>query len=316
MSLNFHKKDKIFLSGHNGLVGSAIYEILKKNGYNNIITASKKKLDLRNQQKVQKFFLNNKIDAVIIAAAKVGGINDNNLNKIDYLYDNTMIAFNLIHTAFKNNIKRLIFLGSSCIYPRNCKKPIKEEYLLTSSLEPTNDAYAIAKIAAIKLCHYYNQNKKTSYRCLMPTNIYGLNDNFDPNFGHVIPSLITKFENSKSNNSEVIIWDDGIPKREFLHVNDLAEAVKFTMEISHRQFMSNSYNSYFNVGSNEEISIKLLVNLLEKLFNHNFKIKYDSSMPNGTLRKKLNSNRLNKLGWKSKIKLKKGLADLIQSLNN
>ena len=316
MSLNFHKKDKIFLSGHNGLVGSAIYEILKKNGYNNIITASKKKLDLRNQQKVQKFFLNNKIDAVIIAAAKVGGINDNNLNKIDYLYDNTMIAFNLIHTAFKNNIKRLIFLGSSCIYPRNCKQPIKEEYLLTSSLEPTNDAYAIAKIAAIKLCHYYNQNKKTSYRCLMPTNIYGLNDNFDPNFGHVIPSLITKFKNSKSNNSEVIIWGDGKPKREFLHVNDLAEAVKFTMEISHRQFMSNSYNSYFNVGSNEEISIKLLVNLLEKLFNHNFKIKYDSSMPNGTLRKKLNSNRLNKLGWKSKIKLKKGLADLIQSLNN
>ena len=316
MSLNFHKKDKIFLSGHNGLVGSAIYEILKKNGYNNIITASKKKLDLRNQQKVQKFFLNNKIDAVIIAAAKVGGINDNNLNKIDYLYDNTMIAFNLIHTAFKNNIKRLIFLGSSCIYPRNCKQPIKEEYLLTSSLEPTNDAYAIAKIAAIKLCHYYNQNKKTSYRCLMPTNIYGLNDNFDPNFGHVIPSLITKFKNSKSNNSEVIIWGDGKPKREFLHVNDLAEAVKFTMEISHRQFMSNSYNSYFNVGSNEEISIKLLVNLLEKLFNHNFKIKYDSSMPNGTLRKKLNSNRLNKLGWKSKIKLKKGLSDLIQSLNN
>ena len=316
MSLNFHKKDKIFLSGHNGLVGSAIYEILKKNGYHNIITASKKKLDLRNQQKVQKFFLNNKIDAVIIAAAKVGGINDNNLNKIDYLYDNTMIAFNLIHTAFKNNIKRLIFLGSSCIYPRNCKQPIKEEYLLTSSLEPTNDAYAIAKIAAIKLCHYYNQNKKTSYRCLMPTNIYGLNDNFDPNFGHVIPSLITKFKNSKSNNSEVIIWGDGKPKREFLHVNDLAEAVKFTMEISHRQFMSNSYNSYFNVGSNEEISIKSLVNLLEKLFNHKFKIKYDSSMPNGTLRKKLNSNRLNKLGWKSKIKLKKGLADLIQSLNN
>ena len=316
MSLNFHKKDKIFLSGHNGLVGSAIYEILKKNGYNNIITASKKKLDLRNQQKVQKFFLNNKIDAVIIAAAKVGGINDNNLNKIDYLYDNTMIAFNLIHTAFKNNIKRLIFLGSSCIYPRNCKQPIKEEYLLTSSLEPTNDAYAIAKIAAIKLCHYYNQNKKTSYRCLMPTNIYGLNDNFDPNFGHVIPSLITKFKNSKSNNSEVIIWGDGKPKREFLHVNDLAEAVKFTMEISHRQFMSNSYNSYFNVGSNEEISIKSLVNLLEKLFNHNFKIKYDSSMPNGTLRKKLNSNRLNKLGWKSKIKLKKGLSDLIQTLNN
>ena len=316
MSLNFHKKDKIFLSGHNGLVGSAIYEILKKNGYNNIITASKKKLDLRNQQKVQKFFLNNKIDAVIIAAAKVGGINDNNLNKIDYLYDNTMIAFNLIHTAFKNNIKRLIFLGSSCIYPRNCKQPIKEEYLLTSSLEPTNDAYAIAKIAAIKLCHYYNQNKKTSYRCLMPTNIYGLNDNFDPNFGHVIPSLITKFKNSKSNNSEVIIWGDGKPKREFLHVNDLAEAVKFTMEISHTQFMSNSYNSYFNVGSNEEISIKSLVNLLEKLFNHNFKIKYDSSMPNGTLRKKLNSNRLNKLGWKSKIKLEKGLSDLIQSLKN
>ena len=316
MSLNFRKKDKIFLSGHNGLVGSAIYEILKKNGYNNIITASKKKLDLRNQQKVQKFFFNNKIDAVIIAAAKVGGINDNNLNKVDYLYDNTMIAFNLIHTAFKNNIKRLIFLGSSCIYPRNCKQPIKEEYLLTSSLEPTNDAYAISKIAAIKLCHYYNQNKKTSYRCLMPTNIYGLNDNFDPNFGHVIPSLITKFKNSKSNNSEVIIWGDGKPKREFLHVNDLAEAVKFTMEISHRQFMSNSYNSYFNVGSNEEISIKLLVNLLEKLFNHNFKIKYDSSMPNGTLRKKLNSNRLNKLGWKSKIKLKKGLSDLIQSLNN
>ena len=227
-----------------------------------------------------------------------------------------MIAFNLIHTAFKNNIKKLIFLGSSCIYPRNCKQPIKEEYLLTSSLEPTNDAYAIAKIAAIKLCHYYNQNKKTSYRCLMPTNIYGLNDNFDPNFGHVIPSLITKFKNSKSNNSEVIIWGDGKPKREFLHVNDLAEAVKFTMEISHRQFMSNSYNSYFNVGSNEEISIKLLVNLLKKLFNHNFKIKYDSSMPNGTLRKKLNSNRLNKLGWKSKIKLKKGLSDLIQSLNN
>ena len=316
MSLNFHKKDKIFLSGHNGLVGSAIYEILKKNGYNNIITASKKKLDLRNQQKVQKFFLNNKIDAVIIAAAKVGGINDNNLNKIDYLYDNTMIAFNLIHTAFKNNIKKLIFLGSSCIYPRNCKQPIKEEYLLTSSLEPTNDAYAIAKIAAIKLCHYYNQNKKTSYRCLMPTNIYGLNDNFDPNFGHVIPSLITKFKNSKSNNSEVTIWGDGKPKREFLHVNDLAEAVKFTMEISHRKFMRNSYKSYFNVGSNEEISIKLLVNLLKKLFNHNFKIKYDSSMPNGTLRKKLNSNRLNKLGWKSKIKLEKGLSDLIQSLKN
>ncbi len=316
MSLNFSKKDKIFLSGHNGLVGSAIYEILKKNGYHNIITASKKKLDLRNQQKVQKFFLNNKIDAVIIAAAKVGGINDNNQNKVDYLYDNTMIAFNLIHTAFKNNINRLIFLGSSCIYPRNCKQPIKEEYLLTSSLEPTNDAYAIAKIAAIKLCHYYNQNKKTSYRCLMPTNIYGLNDNFDPNFGHVIPSLITKFKNSKLNNSEVIIWGNGKPKREFLHVNDLAEAVKFTMEISHKKFMSNAYNSYFNVGSNEEISIKLLVNLLKKLFNHDFKINYDSSMPNGTLRKKLNSNRLNKLGWQSKIKLKKGLSDLIHSLKN
>ncbi len=316
MSLNFNKKDKIFLCGHQGLVGSAIYEKLKKNGYKNIITESKKKLDLRNQQKVEKFFSNNEINALIIAAARVGGINDNNKNKVDYLYDNTMIAFNLIKTAYNNNIKKIIFLGSSCIYPRNCKQPIKEEYLLTSPLEPTNDAYAIAKIAAIKLCHYFNENKKTSYRCLMPTNIYGLNDNFDPNLGHVIPSLITKFKNAKINNSEVVIWGNGKPKREFLHVNDLAEAVKFIMEISHINFTKNSYSSYFNVGSNEEISIKLLVNILKKIFNHDFKIRYDSSMPNGMLRKKLNSNRLNKLGWKSKIKLKKGLLDIVQSLIN
>ena len=316
MSLNFNKNDKIFLSGHNGLVGSAILSNLKNNGYKNIITVSKNNLDLRDQKKVQKFFLNKKIDAVIIASAKVGGINANNLHKVDYLFDNTLIAFNLINTAFINNIKKIIFLGSSCIYPRNCKQPIREEYLLTSPLELTNEAYAIAKISSMKLCQYYNENNNTSYRCLMPTNIYGFNDKFDPNLGHVIPSLITKFSNAKKNNSHVIIWGNGKPKREFLHVDDLAEAVKFVMNLPHKEFMKHSYNSFLNVGSNEEVSISRLVNMLKKIYNYTGKIQYDRLMPNGTLRKKLNSKRINNLGWNSKINLKDGLTNLVNSLKN
>ena len=311
MSLDFHKNDKIFIAGHNGLVGSSIHHLLKKN-YKNIIIADKKELDLIDQNQVRKFFKKNKIDIIILAAAKVGGINANQTKPVEFLYNNTMINMNVIRSAYESNIKKIIYLGSSCIYPRNANQPIKEEYLLNSPLEKTNEAYALAKISGLKLCHYYNINYKTSYRCLMPTNIYGKNDNFDTEFGHVIPALIAKFRNAKKNKRDVTVWGNGSAKREFLHVDDLAESVLFLMKLSHKKFMQASYQSYFNVGSGEEISIKSLISLLKKIFNYNPKIIYDKNKPNGTLRKKLNSSRLLKLGWKPKIKLIDGLKKIIQ----
>ena len=311
MSLNFNKKDVIFLAGHRGLVGSSIYKLLKKK-YSNIIIAPKNKLNLINQDQVRIFLKKNKVDIIIIAAAKVGGINANQTKPVEFLYNNTMINMNIIHSAYENNIKKIIYLGSSCIYPRNSKQPIKEEYLLNSSLEKTNEAYALAKISGLKLCHYYNINYNTSYRCLMPTNIYGKNDNFDTEFGHVIPSLIAKFKNAKKFNKHVTVWGNGLAKREFLHVDDLAESVLFLMKLSHKDFMKYSFQSYFNVGSGEEISIKNLIILLKKIFKFNPKINYDKNKPNGTLRKKLNSNRLRKLGWRPKIKLIDGLKEIIQ----
>ncbi len=311
MSLDFDKNDKIFIAGHNGLVGSSIHHLLKKN-YKNIIIADKKELDLIDQNQVRKFFKKNKIDIIILAAAKVGGINANQTKPVEFLYNNTMINMNVIRSAYESNIKKIIYLGSSCIYPRNANQPIKEEYLLNSPLEKTNEAYALAKISGLKLCHYYNINYKTSYRCLMPTNIYGKNDNFDTEFGHVIPALISKFRNAKRNKRDVTVWGNGSAKREFLHVDDLAESVLFLMKLSHKKFMQASYQSYFNVGSGEEISIKSLISLLKKIFNYNPKIIYDKNKPNGTLRKKLNSSRLLKLGWKPKIKLIDGLKKIIQ----
>lgn len=292
---------KIYVAGHNGMVGSAIVRKLKAEGFTNIITRSSKELDLRDQQAVQLFFETEKPDYVFLAAAKVGGILANNIYRADFLYENLMIQNNVINSAYLNNVSKLMFLGSSCIYPKLAPQPLKEEYLLTGELEPTNEPYAIAKIAGIKLCDAYRSQYGCNYISVMPTNLYGPNDNYDLNNSHVLPALIRKVITAKNNGeTTVTIWGTGAPKREFLYVDDLAEACFYLME---------SYNEpgLVNIGVGEDVSILELAQLVVKIVGFEGEIVTDTSKPDGTPRKLMDVGKLNAQGWKAKVSLEEGI---------
>lgn len=294
------KNSIVYVAGHNGMVGSAICRKLESEGYKNVITRNSKELDLTNQALTNEFFEKNNIDYVFLAAAKVGGIYANNTYPADFMYINMMIEMNVINAAYKNNVKKLLFLGSSCIYPKLAEQPIKEESLLTGSLEPTNEAYAIAKIAGLKYCQYLNKQFGTNYISCMPTNLYGPNDNYHPKNSHVLPALIRRFHEAKVNNSsEVVVWGDGSPLREFLYVDDLASACLFLME-------NYTGNETINVGSGDEVSIKELAEVISKVVGYKGKIVFDTSKPNGTPRKYLDTKRLVGIGWSKKCSLEKG----------
>ena len=296
------RKSRIFVTGHRGLVGSSIIRRLKFFGYKNIITRSRKQLDLRNDLKVKNFFRNTKIDAVINAAAKVGGIYANNKYKADFISDNLSIQNNVINNSFKFNVKNLIFLGSSCIYPKNSKQPIKESYLLTGELEKTNEPYAIAKIAGIKMCESYNFQYKTNYKCLMPCNIYGPNDNYDLKNSHFLPALISKAHQSKIKKSFFIsVWGTGRPKRELLFVDDLADACI--------HFLGKKFpETLINIGSGKEMKIIDYANFVIKELRLNIQIKLDLTKPDGVPRKIIDSSIARKYGWKPKVKFKEGFS--------
>jgi GDP-L-fucose synthase len=295
-----NKKSRIFVTGHKGLVGSAVVRRLNHYGYKNILNIEKKKLDLRNQQQVFNFFKKNKIDAVINAAGKVGGIYANNKYKADFIYDNLAIQNNIIHACFQNKVKSLIFLGSSCIYPRNSKQPIKEHYLLTGELEKTNEPYAIAKIAGIKMCESYNFQYKTNYKCLMPCNLYGPNDNYNPKTSHFFPALIAKaIEAKKKNKTDFILWGSGKAKRELMYVDDLADACIHFMNKKTKE-------SLINVGSGKDRSILNYAKFILKKMNLRCKVILDISKSDGTPRKIIDSSIARKYGWLPRVDLNKG----------
>ena len=302
-----NKNDKIYVAGHRGMVGSAIRRKLQKEGFDNIITRTSAELDLRDQRQVKEFFETEQPDYVFLAAAKVGGILANNTYRGEFLYDNLMIQNNVIHHSYLVGVKKLQFLGSSCIYPKMAPQPLREDYLLTGPLEPTNEPYAIAKIAGIKLCDAYRSQYGCNFISLMPTNLYGPNDNYDLKNSHVLPALLRKFHEAKVNgNKEVVVWGTGAPLREFLHVDDLAEACVFLME---------EYNepNLINVGTGEEISIKDLALLIKDIVGYEGELTFDTSKPDGTPRKLMDVGKLHKLGWKHKIELKEGVAQVYQA---
>jgi len=295
------KHAKIYVAGHRGLVGSAILRKLQEEGFTNIITRTSRELDLRNQSAVSDFFAQEKPEFVFLAAAKVGGILANNTYPAEFIYDNLAIELNVIHQSYINGVKKLLFLGSSCIYPKYAPQPMKEEHLLTGVLEPTNEPYAIAKIAGIKMCQAYNRQYGTNFISVMPTNLYGPNDNFDLKTSHVLPALIRKFHEAKINGQPYVeIWGTGSPRREFLHVDDLADACLYLMQ---------NYNEseFVNIGVGEDISIKELSLLIKEIVGYEGELKFDTSKPDGTPRKLLDVSRLHSLGWKHKISLREGI---------
>ena len=297
---------KIYIAGHRGLVGSAIVRALKKQGYNNFILRTHSELDLLDQKSATDFFKKEKPEYVFLAAAKVGGIMANRTYPADFIYQNLQIQNNIIHHSYLNGVKKLLFLGSSCIYPKLCSQPIKEEYLLTGELEPTNEPYAIAKIAGIKMCPAYNKQYETDFISVMPTNLYGPNDNFDLENSHVLPALIRKFHEAKINNqNEIVVWGTGAPKREFLHVDDLADACIFLM---------NNYDNseIINIGTGEDISIKELAEMIKEITGFTGEINWDASKPNGTPRKLLDVGKLHNLGWKHQINLPDGILSVYE----
>jgi GDP-L-fucose synthase len=300
-----NKKSKIYVAGHTGLVGSAVLRKLESEGYENIVTREIKELDLTRQEAVEEFFSKEKPEYVVNCAAKVGGILANKTYPAEFIYVNMMIATNVIHSAYKNKVKKLINLGSSCIYPKLAEQPIKEEYLLTSKLEPTNEAYAIAKIAAIKLCQYYNEQYKTNFVSLMPTNLYGENDNFDLETSHVFPALIRRFHEAKTEKKEFVeLWGTGSPKREFLYVNDLADACNFILKNVN---VSDLPEGFVNIGTGEDLSIKELAETIKDIVGYDGEIKWDRTKPDGTPRKLLDVSLLTSLGWKYKTSLRDGI---------
>lgn len=305
----------IFVAGHNGMVGSAIIRRLKELGYTNILTASRKEIDLVNQQSVQLFFEEHEVKQVYLAAAKVGGIFANNTYPADFIYDNLMIEANVIHSAHLLNINKLLFLGSSCIYPQMAEQPMREDCLLTGKLEPTNEPYAIAKIAGIKLCESYNRQFGRDYRSVMPTNLYGPNDNFHTENSHVIPALLRRFHEAVENKQEeIIIWGSGRPKREFLHVDDMASACVHVMELDKETYQSYTQPmlSHINVGTGKDCSIKELAQLMAKVTGFTGKLTFDTNKPDGAPRKLLDVSRLTALGWQFDIELEQGLQDTYQ----
>jgi len=307
--MNF--EDKIFVAGHNGLVGSSITAKLSSMGYKNIIVASRNELNLTNQKSVDLFFKLEKPKFVFLAAAKVGGIYANSSYSADFIYQNLMIEVNVINACYKYGTKRLVFLGSSCIYPRDSDQPIKENFLLSGRLETTNEPYAIAKIAGIKLCESFNKQYKTDFRSVMPTNLYGQNDYFHNKNSHVIPALIQRFHVAKISGQKTIdVWGSGIARREFLHVDDMADATIFIMKLDKASLdkIIEIDNSHINIGSGEEVTIKELAELIKDIVGYSGKIHFDKSKPDGMLRKLLDSSRIEKLGWKPKISLNDGIS--------
>ena len=295
------KDGKIYIAGHRGMVGSAIHRRLQKEGYSNFVFKTSNELDLRNQQAVADFFSQEKPWYVFLAAAKVGGILANNTYRAEFLYDNLQIQNNVIHQAWKNGAKKLLFLGSSCIYPKLAPQPLNEDYLLTGLLEPTNEPYAIAKIAGIKMCDAYRSQYGCNFISVMPTNLYGSNDNYDLKNSHVLPALIRKFHEAKINDQpEVIVWGSGTPRREFLHADDMADACVFLMK---------NYNEpgLINIGIGEDLSIKELSEMIKDITGYNGKIVFDSSKPDGTPRKLMDVSKLSSLGWKATVELKAGI---------
>lgn len=296
-----NKNDKIYIAGHTGMVGSAILKALMAGGFSNFVYRTSNQLDLRNQAEVEQFFSEVKPQYVFMAAAKVGGIVANNTYRADFLYDNLMIVSNIIHAAYKNGVNKLLFLGSSCIYPKMAPQPIKEEYLLTGLLEKTNEPYAIAKITGIKLCQTFREQYGANFISVMPTNLYGKNDNYHPENSHVLPALIRRFHEAKQQGlKEVVIWGSGSPKREFLFAEDLAEACLFLM---------NNYNEkeIINIGCGEDITIKDLATLIKEITGFTGNLIFDTTKPDGTPRKLLDVTKINKLGWHYKTKLKDGI---------
>jgi GDP-L-fucose synthase len=291
---------KIFIAGHNGMVGSAILRNLQDKGFSNFVLKSSKELDLRDAKAVADFFEEEKPEFVFLAAAKVGGIVANNTYRADFLYENLMIQNNVIHEAYKNKVEKLLFLGSSCIYPKLAPQPLKEEYLLTGLLEPTNEPYAIAKIAGIKMCDAYRSQYGCNFISVMPTNLYGPNDNYDLQNSHVLPAMIRKFHEAKLNGTSVELWGTGSPKREFLHADDMAEACVFLME---------NYNEpgLVNIGTGEDLSIKELAEMIQKITKFEGEIIWDHTKPDGTPRKLMDVSKLHALGWKHKITLEEGI---------
>ena len=297
---------RIYVAGHLGLVGSAILRALQQKGFENLITRTHSELDLKDSTAVREFFVDTKPEYVFLAAAKVGGINANNKYPADFIHENLLLQTNVIHESWRHKVVKLIFLGSSCIYPKLCPQPIKEEYLLTGELESTNEAYAIAKIAGIKTCQSYNKQFGTNYLSVMPTNLYGINDNFHPENSHVLPSLIRKFHKAKLSNADsVTIWGDGTPRREFLHTDDLAAAVLFLME---------NYNDseIVNVGCGQDQTIMELAETIQEVVGFKGYLNFDSSYPNGTPQKILDISKIKLLGWKPNIPLKEGLKQVYQ----
>jgi GDP-L-fucose synthase len=298
-----NKDSKIYVAGHRGLVGSSLVRALQAQGFTNLLLKTREELDLLDETAVSEFFRSEKPDYVFLAAAKVGGIMANSTYPADFIYENLKIELNVIHQAYKNDVKKLLFLGSSCIYPKLAPQPITEDSLLTSPLEPTNEAYAIAKIAGLKMCQFYNQQYRTNFISVMPTNLYGPNDNFDLQSSHVLPALIRKFHDAKENKSPTVeAWGSGKPMREFLHVDDLASACLFLME---------NYNGseIVNIGTGTDISIKELTELVKGTVGYEGEIVWDTSKPDGTPRKLLDVSRLESLGWKASVALPEGIKD-------
>ncbi|MSN26406.1 MAG: NAD-dependent epimerase/dehydratase family protein [Geobacter sp.] len=309
------KNSKIFVAGHGGMVGSALVRKLRGEGYDNLILKTSTELDLRNQVAVSEFFVNERPDYVFLAAARVGGIIANSTRKGEFIYDNLMIQTNVIHNAYTSGVKRLLFLGSTCIYPKYAPQPIKEEYLLTGALEPTNDAYAIAKIAGIAQCRSYNQQYGTRFMSAMPNNLYGPNDNFDLTNSHVLPALMRKFHEAKVTGApSVTIWGSGSPLREFMHVDDLASASLFLMNQNDEIYSSlltyEPAPALINVGSGQEVSIAELAGMVKRTVGFEGELVFDTSKPDGTPRKLADSSRLNSLGWQHRIDLEEGLDDV------
>jgi len=298
------KDSKIYIAGHRGMVGSAIVRLLEKKGYTNIITRTSKELDLRDQLQVRQFFQAEMPQFVILAAAKVGGIQANNIYRADFIYDNIMMEANVIHQAYETKVEKLLFLGSSCIYPKMAPQPLKEDCLLTGTLEATNEPYAIAKIAGIKMCEAYKDQYGCNFISAMPTNLYGPNDNYDLNNSHVLPALLRKFHEAKESGVDTVeVWGSGSPLREFLHVDDLAEACYYLIQ---------NYNEkdFVNIGSGVDLTIKELATLIKEIVGFKGELKFDSSKPDGTPRKLMDVSKLEKLGWKYSINLKEGITSV------
>ena len=305
-----NKQSKIYVAGHRGLVGSAIVRELEKQGFDNIITRTHQELDLINQSAVSDFFKQEKPDYVILAAAKVGGIYANDTYPADFIYQNIMIEANVIHCAYQSKVKRLLFLGSTCIYPKAVEQPMREDALLTDTLEPTNEPYAIAKIAGIKLCESYNRQHGTDFRSVMPTNLYGPNDNFHPENSHVIPALMRRFHEAKINNDkEVTVWGSGNAMREFLYVDDMAQASLFVLGLDEETYQVNTQPmlSHINVGTGVDVSIREMAQIMKEVVGFKGKIAFDITKPDGAPRKLIDVSRLSNMGWKYSVDLKTGL---------